>query len=181
MTIKPWKILSTSTTIHSPFRKILDVLFELPDGRQEVFALSLVPRVVTALALTPDRQVILARQFRPGPGVVLDELPGGVVDPGEELETAMRRELLEETGFAPGQLLHLGRLYEDGYSTIERHAYLALDCFQAGEQDLDANEFIEVVHKPLPEFVEQLRAGLSTDLEVAWAGLLAAGVVRFEF
>ncbi|HEY8278074.1 MAG TPA: NUDIX hydrolase [Bdellovibrionota bacterium] len=176
--MKPWKALSRKVHQHSKYRKILDVLFELPDGRQETYSLAHEGRAVCVLALTPDRQVILARQFRPGPGILVDELPGGAVDEGESWEAAVRRELLEETGFAPQTLIPLGRFLESAYSTIERHGFLALGCERVAGQELDPTEFIEIVLKPLPDFLAQIRAGLCTDCEVAWAALHEAGIVK---
>ncbi len=156
------------------------MLFELPDGREVTYSLNHVGKVVCVLALTKEKQVVLARQFRPGPNRVLDELPGGGVDGEEDFEAAIRRELVEETGYVPGKLMYLGTFLEDAYSTIERHGFLALDCERSGTQKLDENEFIEVVLKSLPHFYAQLRAGDSTDAEVAWAGLLEAGLVKLE-
>jgi len=177
MKLSPWRVISRRTHTHSPYRKIEDVVFELPDGRHETYSLNKVGRVVCVLALTREGQVVLARQFRPGPGLMLDELPGGSVDEGEDLETAVRRELLEETGYSPGRLLSLGRFLECAYSTIERHGFLALDCEKQRGQTLDPNEFIEVVLKSVDEFVAQIRSGQSTDSEVGWAGLYEAGLV----
>jgi hypothetical protein len=45
---------------------------------------------------------VFVRQFRPGIGAVHYELPAGVVEAGEAIEAAARRELLEETGFSGG-------------------------------------------------------------------------------
>ena len=156
------------------------MVYEMPDGRLETYALNKVGRVVCVLAFTLEKEVILARQFRPGPGKVLDELPGGGVEEGEDFAVAVRRELLEETGYAPGHLLPLGQFCEGAYSTIERHGFLALDCKKVAEQKLDQNEFIEVLLKPLPAFIAQLRAGEGTDSEVAWAGLFEAGLVGYR-
>lgn len=178
--MKPWKALKRSVYEHSPYRKIEDVIFELPDGRQATYSLVHVGKVVCVLAFTKNREVILARQFRPGPNCVLDDLPGGGVDDDEDPAAAIRRELEEETGFVCGAITPLGVFIEDAYSTIERHAFLAFDCEPTGRQKLDTNEFIEVVLKPLPEFVAQLRAGLSTDADVAWAGLLEAGLLNIR-
>jgi len=55
---------------------------------------------VHVVALTPDGEVLLVRQFRAGSGRDSLEIPGGLVDPGEDPCTAGARELLEETGYA---------------------------------------------------------------------------------
>lgn len=179
--VKPWKVIERKLNPHTKFRKIEEVLFELPDGRKETFSLKFENPVVCVLALTQDQKIVLARQFRPGPGMILDELPGGHIDSGESPEQAVKRELLEETGYSAGKLISLGTPIDCGYSNMVRHAFLALDCAQVSSQKLDNSEFIEVVTKPLPEFYEQILKGLATDLEVAWLGLIKAGLFKPTF
>lgn len=177
---KPWRIIARKTYVHSPFRRLDDIVFELPEGQHETYSLNIVGKVVVVLALTPENEVVLAQQFRPGPNLVLDELPGGAMDDGEQPEAAARRELLEETGYAATDLIPLGRMHDCAYSEVERWAFLARGCVRIQDQTLDATEDIAVVVKPLTAFFAQLKAGLCTDLEVAWAGLHEAGYLRFE-
>ena len=180
MPVTPWKELGRKLYKHSDFKEIVDIDFELPDGSRRTYALTHVGRVVSVLALTQDHRVVLARQFRPGPDCVLDELPGGKVDEGETEEQAARRELAEETGYVAEKLIYLGQFYEGAYSTIRQHGYLALGCEKKATQKLDPTEFIEVVLKSVPELVAQIRTGAATDCEVAWAGLVEAGFVKLE-
>src|SRR4051794_24039673 len=56
--------------------------------------------VVSVVALTPDRRMILVEQFRAGSGRDSLETPGGLLGPGEDPLEAGARELLEETGYA---------------------------------------------------------------------------------
>jgi ADP-ribose pyrophosphatase len=173
--IVPWKRIETRLYEHSPYRKIEDVLFELPDGRQEWYALKKEGTVVGVLALTADQRVILARQFRPGPNQVVDELPGGGVARNEAALEAAKRELQEETGFVPKEIVSLGTILDCAYSTIIREGFVATGCERQHQQELDANEYIDVVLKPIPEFIQQLMQGACTDPEIGWMGLYHLG------
>lgn len=178
MATQRWKALARREIQLSAWRRIEDVTFELPDGEIRTFALKKEGQAVSVLALSRERRVILARQYRPGPDRILDELPGGAVEPGEPPEAAAARELLEETGYEAGEIVPLGRPLECAYSTIERHAFLALDCVRKGAQELDECEFIEVIEKPIEEFLAQLQEGACTDPEVGWMGLYKLGILR---
>lgn len=176
--VKPWKALARRLYRHSPFRAIEDVDFELPDGQVRTFALKKEGRVAVVVPLTSSGQVVLARQFRPGPAQVLDELPGGGMEAGEAPQLAAARELLEETGYQAGSWLPLGTMLDCAYSTIERHGFVALDCVEVAKQSLDPTEDIQVVLKSVPEFMGQLQTGLCSDLEVGWAALVKLGYLR---
>jgi 8-oxo-dGTP pyrophosphatase MutT (NUDIX family) len=68
---------------------------------------------VHAIAITPERQVLLVRQFRAGSGRDSLETPGGLLNPGEDPLTAGARELLEETGYAGGRATRLGTVWSN--------------------------------------------------------------------
>jgi len=153
------------------YRKILHRRYRMPDGTEADYTIASCPDgVVCILALTRDNHVILARQFRPGPEVVYDEMPGGAIDPGEEPDVAAARELLEETGYQ-GDLHFVVKIPISGYTSGFRHCYIAHDCEKVAEPNPDPTEFIEVVVKPLYDFVQQVRAGQLTDVDVAYLGL----------
>jgi ADP-ribose pyrophosphatase len=65
---------------------------------------------VNVIALTADQRVVLIRQFRPGVERVCLEIPGGMIEPGEDPCTAAARELAEETGYTGGTLELLGKV-----------------------------------------------------------------------
>src|SRR6478609_4097674 len=67
------------------------------------------PDSATALAITEDRRVVLIRQYRHPIDEVIFETPGGFIDKGEEGSVAMRRELMEETGYDFETIEHVGR------------------------------------------------------------------------
>jgi 8-oxo-dGTP pyrophosphatase MutT (NUDIX family) len=157
-------ILVESQDIHRAGRMALrGETYRLPDGRTHgPYRVLDYPDWVNALALTREGKVVLVRQFRPGPKKVTLELPGGAVEPDEQsLESAMQRELEEETGFGGGSLTYLASLSPNSASHTNRvHSFLATDVEQVGELRPDDTEFLEVVLMPLEEVVEQAAAGI---------------------
>lgn len=125
---------------------------------------------VAVLALTDQDQVILARQFRPGPDLILDELPGGGVEPGEPPAVAAARELLEETGYA-GQVDLIGNTWVAGNMTRRRWLAVATGCRRVSAQRPDEAEQIQVVLRDLDQFRQQLRDGSLTDTAAGYRGL----------
>ena len=68
--------------------------------------------VVCVIAVTDEGRLLLVEQFRPPVDTTVIELPAGLAgdldeDPEESLQTAARRELLEETGYEASTWTHL--------------------------------------------------------------------------
>ena len=152
------------------FRRILERLYQLPDGREVQFDLKLEQHCVAVLAITTDYQVILAKQFRPGPNRILLEMPGGGIEKGESPPDAAARELLEETGYQ-GDLQFVTSSVDCAYSTMVRFNFVATDCKKISEPTPDENEFLEVVTISLDQFRDLLRSGELSDVESGYLGL----------
>lgn len=118
------------------------------------------PDWVNVVALTPDRACVCVRQYRFGSESVTLEIPGGMVDPGEEHAAAARRELREETGFTSERWSYLGAVEPNpAVNDNLLHTWLAENCRPTAEQDPDPGEDIQVLTLPLDELVERCRAG----------------------
>lgn len=165
-----WEEFSREIVFQKYSRKIEKVMFRLPDGKESDFYIKKEGQVVGILALTKDNQVILARQFRPGPNEILNELPGGYIDKDETPEQAAARELLEETGYK-GKVQLVTEAFDCAYSTMNRYCMVATECEKVAEQKLESTEFAEVVLVSLDEFKKLLRSGKNTDIEVGFLGL----------
>ncbi|MCX6742702.1 MAG: NUDIX hydrolase [Candidatus Parcubacteria bacterium] len=168
--IEKWGEISKEIVFEKYNRKIEKVKYRLPDGEEKDYYLKKEGPAVGILALTKDNQVLLVKQFRPGPNEILDELPGGYVEENETPEQAAERELLEETGYK-GKIQLVTTAFDCAYSTMKRYCLVATDCQQVAEQKLDKSEFAEVILMPLNDFRELLISGKNTDLEVGYIGL----------
>ena len=117
------------------------------------------PDWVNAMALTEEGTVLLIRQYRHAIGQVLVEIPDGVMDKeNTSPEVAMRRELLEETGYAFSEVYSLGEVSANPSTTTNLvHMFLATGGKKVQEQDLDDNEEIEVIEVSISELKEMLK------------------------
>jgi 8-oxo-dGTP pyrophosphatase MutT (NUDIX family) len=100
---------------------------------------------VNVLPLTTDGQAVLIRQPRFGIDAVTLEVPGGVIDAGEEPLAAAQRELREETGYGGGTWRSLGWAHPNpAIQTNRVHMFVADGVVLEGPQHLDALEDIAV-------------------------------------
>jgi ADP-ribose pyrophosphatase len=171
----PWTLLSENLQ-YDGYRKISRRVYQLPDGRDDVYEIQLEPEVVAILAMTPDRRFLMVKQFRPGPGATLVELPGGRVEPGEEPSAAARRELMEETG-CEGDLHFLAETFQGAVSTMRLYCFVATNCRRVNSPQPDTNEFFEGVELSLEEFRALLRSGQLTDVAAGYLGLDYLGLL----
>ncbi len=127
---------------------------------------------VNVIAITEKDELVLVRQHRAGTGLPSLEVPGGMVDPGESPIDAARRELLEETGHAPSELVPIGTIHPNpALQANVTHTFLATGCRRVAELKLDSTEEVEVVFEPVSRVDEMLRRGEITHALVAVAFL----------
>lgn len=164
-----WHKLSEDQ-IKDGWRKILARTFLMPNGKEAVFEIEQEPEIACVVAFTPEKRIVIAKQFRPGPEKVLWELPGGIIDPGETPVAAAARELLEETGYQ-GEIEYIGTAYDCAYSTGRRQCFIVKNAKIVQAQTPEENEFITVETLDLPAFRHLLRSGELTDPGVGYLAL----------
>ena len=153
------------------FIKVNKYLVELNNGkvitREKILKGNNDGNASIVLPVTVDGNVILVVQprvfTRSGVGI---ELPAGYVDVGEEYEDAARRELFEETGYVPENIILLGQFYQDqGCSAAYIKSFLAEGCRKIGPQSLDSSEFIKYFECSIDELYELVELGMINDLQ----------------
>lgn len=168
--IQNWEKIKKDEIYKTAYRKMAKRLYRMPNGKNIYYDILIEKDTVCVLALTKDKKVILAKQFRPGPEKILSELPGGKVEEGETPATAIKKELLEETGYK-GKFKFIGKTISDAYSTRTRHHFIALDCIKISEPKNAENEFTELILMDLKSFKKHLKSGKLTDALTAYMGL----------
>ncbi len=118
------------------------------------------PDSVNVVPLTKTGEIIFVHQYRFGTRTYTLELPGGIVDPGEEHGVAAVRELQEETGYTTSSWEYLGKIgsnpvFMDSYV----HHWLAKDVELTHETSLDDGEDVEWVALPIDEVKRRLLDG----------------------
>lgn len=169
--MQPWQRCDDgSDVIQAGYRTVVQKIFRKNDGTTVVASIDGKDGAEAAgvVALTPEGKVIIARQFRCGPEAILDELPGGVVDPGETHEQAAKRELEEETGYTSDNLEYLGMTYVNAWDSMVRHYYFATDCRQISSTNPDEMEEIEVDTITIDKFIDNARNGMMTDVQAVF-------------
>jgi 8-oxo-dGDP phosphatase len=150
---QPWEVLSSTYLHRKPWLTLRQDRVRLPGGGtiEEYFVNEYSPWT-NVVAVTADRKVVLVRQYRYGLRAVNFELPGGVVDRGEEPAAAARRELLEETGFGGGRWEPFSILSANpALQTNLTHTFLATDVEPLRLPEAQPTEELTVHVVPIAE------------------------------
>jgi ADP-ribose pyrophosphatase len=149
-----WKTLSSKYLSKHIYFTAREDKCQIPDGTvvDPYFVVELPPSVC-AMPVTENNEVVLVRQYRHAIGETILEIPGGFIDPGEDMGKAVARELLEETGYEFTSYDYLGKITANpGLLDNYTYLYLARGGKKTSSQQLDHNEDIETLTIPLEEF-----------------------------
>lgn len=132
----------------------------------------------SVVAFDDDNHIILVELYRFGQQRRLVELPAGGIKPGEAPLAAIKRELLEETGYTSDRFIEVGTYPIAAEHGVRRHVFAATGCRWTQpptREQSELDEGMKVVRLSLTEFRDLLRSGGMT--EVA-AGYLALDALR---
>ena len=140
--------------------------FSLPggEGRWESFFIPESDATVVVAAFTASKKMIVVKMFRFPVEDWVFELPGGGAEPGEALDAAAKRELLEETGYTtdePLQEIGGGWLFNAGINADFR-IFFAKNCRRVQSPVLDEVEKLaqlEVIEATPDEIMEKISQG----------------------
>lgn len=149
--------------------------FKLPNGVETDAEWIRHPGGALAVPVMDDGRLVLIRQYRFATEGWLLEFPAGTLEPGEDPETTVRREIEEETGYRAKTWKKLGEFFlAPGYSDEVIYAYLAQDLEKLELPPAqDEDEDIEVILMSPDELEAELRSGAVVDSRIITAYWMA--------
>ena len=131
--MRSWKIERSETLLSHRILELERRELSAGTDRRDVLVVE-APEWINVIPLLDDGRVVMVRQWRYGIQAPTLEIPGGMVDPGEDARTAAARELEEETGFRAGTLRCLGSTHPNpAFISNRLSTWLATDLEPVGE------------------------------------------------
>jgi len=150
----------------------------LPNGRKATREKVSHKGAVGIVPVTDKEHVILVRQYRYPVGEVTIEIPAGKIDRGEAPEICATRELAEEVGAVRGKLALLSSFYTTpGFCDEILHLFLATG-FTRSENDLDDDEFLDIIDIDINTAVQWIGSGKIKDSKTIIGILMARDFLK---
>lgn len=149
--------------------KVDDVV--LPNGKEGKREIINHPGAVAVMALTDDGKLILVEQYRKALERSIIEIPAGKLEPGEEPDKAIRRELEEETGYGCEELTYVQSFATSpGFADEVIHLYLAKGLYKIEHKAaMDEDEFVSLIEVTIEEAEEMVKKQQIFDAKTAFA------------
>jgi len=171
-----WKTLSTQRVFGNRWIGVVVDEVELPDGRRyEYTRLEPAGIGVGVIGFNAAGEILLEREYRHGVGEVVWQVPGGLAAPGEALQEAGLRELLEENGYAPATVddetvAYLGAVWDNpGFGVAISHPYCVRGLEAAAVTNHDHGEYVTCAWVTPEWLKEAVRSGEIKDRVVVAA------------
>jgi 8-oxo-dGTP pyrophosphatase MutT (NUDIX family) len=160
-TPKPWKVIRSEPGPHLVLFQTRYDWVQNPRNAKPMKAVILeCPDWVNVVALTPQKKILVVRQYRFGVRKTTTEIPAGIMNSGETPEQAALRELREETGYTAASWKYIGWVETNpAFLNNVCHQWLALDVVKTSTPELDDGEEISVTELSLEEVRSEIDQG----------------------
>lgn len=165
MAVPPWRIRSSRTIYQNAWLRLREDLVELPSGHTTIYGVVSTGSCVGVLPFLDPDTVVLVRQYRYVAGRYTWEMPTGGVMPGESIQAAAQRELVEESGYRADRLEPVC-VYHTSKSVMDEtaHLFLASDLTRAEDRpEPDVTESFQVRPHGFQEVLAMVDTGEIVD------------------
>ncbi|RUA17353.1 MAG: hypothetical protein DSY55_02320 [Clostridia bacterium] len=149
--IRSWRTLESRTVFSNHWISLDIDQVELPNG--QLYDYTVVRRAshgVAALVFDDENRLLLESEYRYPVDEVIWQLPGGLVNAGEEPLAAVKRELAEETGYVADSWEYLGDFWDNpALGDMKIFLYICRNIQRKAEIHFDVAEFIAAEWKTL--------------------------------
>ena len=145
MTLKKWNRSKRSILIQHPRITLVEDIVNLPDGSTMPY-IRMAPtkkHSVAVIALNNMNEILVQREYSYPPNEIMWQLPGGGVEPDEDILETAKRELSEESGFTAKTAKVIGYFYTANRLTDQRQYVVVCTDLTKKKAQHDQGEFIE--------------------------------------
>lgn len=139
---------------------------KLFDGSFTIFEKIKRPNTVMVLPITNEGKIILTEQEQPAEGKFIGAL-GGIVDRGEKILDAAKRELLEESGYKAKKWILWDSVQLTNKIDWPVYTFIAKDLIKTQEITPDAGEKIKLKPVTFADFIKICSQENFRDIEIA--------------
>ena len=159
----PWRTVSSRRVYENPWISVREDQVVRPDGEPGIYGVVHYKNVAVGILAIEEDHVYLVGQYRYPLEMYSWEIPEGGCPDGEELLSAARRELREETGLEAKSWSRLGGAFLSNSVADEYAVWFLATELVAGEPQNEGTELIGVRRVPLREAVVMAIDGRITD------------------
>lgn len=170
------KKISEEVVFENPYWKYKKDFFVKTNGEQGEYHYGETPGAVMLVPIMEDGKIMLTRQYRYLSQKYSVEFPCGGMKPSEKPRDAAERELREETGAIPDEIIHVGSFEpSNGWIKDLTHIYL-VHVGELRPPQPDDEEDIEVLYRRPDEISTMIRQN-----EISCGQTLAAWAMAQNF
>lgn len=162
-TENPWTTLASREVYDNPWIRVREDRVVRPDGEHGIYGVVHFKNVAIGILPVEDDHIYLVGQYRYPLNSYSWEIPEGGCPEDEDLLSAARRELAEETGLRAKSWQMMGEAHLSNSVSDERAVWFLATGLTQGEHDPEGTEQINVRRLPSEQVLRMARAGEITD------------------